>query len=237
VTVYRGQGLSRDRAIAGALAAAVLVLFALLIIKMGYFDRVHTFGERFTAISLRSSSSAASSHQDTNQPVPVKPQTDPLVTPIVLPKLAIPVPKAPPVSFIPMSSADMASADISKMGKAGSGQAASNSGKVYGPGEGPEGQQLYRAEWYREPSRAELAGYLSERNASGGTADIACLTVEHYHVENCQELSESPRGSGLARALRQAAWQFLVRPPRINGKPQLGVWVRIHFEFLRAEAE
>jgi hypothetical protein len=34
-----------------------------------------------------------------------------------------------------------------------------------------------------------------------------------------------------AKALPLAAWQFLVTRPRIDNKPQLGVWVRIHFDF------
>jgi hypothetical protein len=55
--------------------------------------------------------------------------------------------------------------------------------------------------------------------------------IENYRVENCQVLGETPRGTSLAQALRRAAWQFLVRPPRINNKPQLGVWVRIRFDF------
>jgi protein TonB len=63
---------------------------------------------------------------------------------------------------------------------------------------------------------------------------IACKTIEHYHVENCQELDESPPGSGLARALRQAAWQFLVRPVRVDGHVMIGSWVRIKFTFTKA---
>jgi hypothetical protein len=65
----------------------------------------------------------------------------------------------------------------------------------------------------------------------GASADIACKMAEHNRVENCQIIGENPRGTGLAQALRKAAWQFLVKPPRIDNKPQLGVWVRIHFDF------
>ena len=50
-------------------------------------------------------------------------------------------------------------------------------------------------------------------------------------VEICQIIGESPRGIGLAQALRKAAWQILVKPPRIDNKLQLGVRVRIHFDF------
>ena len=98
-------------------------------------------------------------------------------------------------------------------------------------GEGPGGVTLYKAEWVREPSDAELRTYLPRDVGPGSWALIACQTIAHNQVENCAQLGESPRGSGLSKAMRLAAWQFKVRPPRIDGKPMVGAWVRIRIDF------
>lgn len=95
---------------------------------------------------------------------------------------------------------------------------------------GPAGQPLYDAAWYREPTDAELAYYLKGARPGPGFGMVACQTIARYHVDNCEELGETP-GSGLARAVREAAWQFLVLPPRIGGHVMVGTWVRIRIDY------
>jgi protein TonB len=118
-------------------------------------------------------------------------------------------------------------------------------GRVYGPpdtggssssrdtqrvGTAPNGEPLYAAAWYREPSNGELRGYLS--TASGpGWGLIACRTAPDYRVEDCVGLDEYPTGSQINRAILAAAWQFRVRPPRLGGQSMVGAWVRIRIDY------
>lgn len=147
-----------------------------------------------------------------------------------------PLPPVPPLAkspLIELSKDDLAASDISKLGTHGEGAAGKSA--AIGPGEGPGGARLYRAEWVVEPTNGELRNYMPAGIGPGSSAEIACKTIENYRVENCRLLSESPMGSGLAQAMRLAAWQFKVRPPRIDGKPLVGAWVRIHFDFGKAD--
>jgi len=159
------------------------------------------------------------------------------------PEITPPVPPVPvPPKLITLSQDDFAATDISKLPTHGSDSGddkpggGNNGGAAYGPGEGPGGQRLYNAEWYREPTDAELNGYMGKIE-NPEWADIACQTIANYHVDNCRSLGESPVGSGIARAMRLAAWQFLVRPPRVGGKPMVGAWVKIHIYFTHRKAE
>lgn len=133
----------------------------------------------------------------------------------------------PTPNMVPMTSEDFAAADIGKLPRASAG--AGGSKGTYGPGDGPGRQTLYPADWYRKPRNGALAEYLPNGAPQGAWAMIACRTIENYHVDNCFGMGESH--VGLARALRKASWEFLVLPPRINGRAQVGAWVRIRFDF------
>lgn len=235
---YRYHPSFRARATGLALSLATCLLILLMLIKMGAFaPTANKQGPKFVAISVspQSSERAAQTHVAAKslQATPAARKT-PEVKPV-----QPPVPHdtpVPPLRLLKLSSQEFAAADISKMGKpaaSGSSEAGSGQGSAsaYGPGEGPGGAKLYNAQWYREPTDAEMATYMPHHSVAGGWAVIACRTEERYHVNDCHELGESPPGSGLSRALRQAAWQFLVKPPRIDGRAMIGAWVRIRFDF------
>ncbi len=165
-------------------------------------------------------------------------QADPMVRPPI--PVEKPAEQPPsPFPFLTLNREQMAAADIGALPKAaqGIGQGKGDSAAVQGPGEGPGGVQLFEAEWYRRPTHAELSTYMPANAPAEGYGLVACKTVDHYHVENCQALGEAPIGSGFAKAVRLAAWQFLVLPPRVNGKVMVGSWVRIRIDYTRRTVE
>ena len=94
----------------------------------------------------------------------------------------------------------------------------------------PNGEPIYAARWYREPTEDELRGYLS--TASGpGWALITCRTAPQYRVEDCELVDEYPQGAQIGRAVMAAAWQFKVRPPQVGGRVLVGEWVRIRITY------
>ncbi len=239
IYAYRPSLRSRTAALLMALVMSLLIL--VMLIRMGMVVLPPGVpGSRLTAITTSNSTAKVASKSHAEEKA--APASAPVPHPVEALKIQPhPIILPPALKIVPMTSQDFAASDISKLPKAGgasSSGASQGGGAVYGPGEGPSGAQLYKAEWYREPSRAEMVTYMPARGAPNGAwATIACRTIEHYHVEDCRELGESPPGSGLSRALRQAAWQFLVRPPRLDGKPLMGVWVSIRFDFLRSAAK
>lgn len=164
-------------------------------------------------------------HQRSEQKKPL-PKPPPIVLPSK-PTIALPPPQTATTQapWLEMSKEDMASGDISKIPAAGSG----GGGDSEVVGKGPNGEALYAAKWAREPTDAELAGYIP-RSAPEGFGLVACKTIADDRVEDCVELDQTP-GSRLASAVRQAAWQFRVRPPRKGGRALIGSWVRIRIDY------
>ena len=150
----------------------------------------------------------------------------------------VPPPENPVVPAKPVIFGELAynAVDISKMPSAappgiadvGTGE---DGDTAQGVGTGPGGVTLYKAEWQREPTQAELSFYLPKNQSNDSWGVIACRTAARNLVEDCVPMADYPGGSGIARGLVNAAWQFRVRPPRINGKPEIGSWVRIRIDF------
>lgn len=169
------------------------------------------------------------------QAAPVTPPAPPETPP---PPPPTPLPAEPSIwsQVVPLTRQEMAAADLSRLpsrvaGAGESGAEGRQSGDTAEAGRAPNGQTLYAAQWYREPTRAELSTYIPAHAPRTGWGVIACETVADYRVDNCVELAQSPPGSGLSRAVREAAWQFRVRPPRVGGKSLVGAWVRIRIEY------
>jgi protein TonB len=230
----------RRRTISFVLALIVEALLILVLVLFGphFVPGSKPEPRRATSFSLApSEKEAATAPEHRTKAHAAAKQASGKITPIPpLPPVITP-PKVPtPPNALPgVLPIQLGASDISKLKSSASNDDGAETGTdsklAYGPGEGPGGQPLYNAEWYREPSDAELNGYLPRGAPPNSWALIACQTVAKYHVENCRSLGESPVGSGLARAMREAAWQFLVRPPRRGGKVLVGAWVKIRIDF------
>lgn len=176
---------------------------------------------------------SAASTSTIDQPLPDQPAMPDLeLVPLVLPRTqTLPVP--PPVprpAPSPSPTIGVRIREGSSIGPADSGSSRGQDSAVVGTA--PDGSPLYAARWYREPRDSELAGYLSTASSTGWGL-IACKTAPGWRVVDCEVVDEYPQGSGIARATQAAAWQFLVRPPRVGGQYQVGSWVRIRIDYTR----
>jgi protein TonB len=171
-------------------------------------------------------SAAAKPHQVTT-PAPARQPHRP-------PQIKSPIPSPHPLPWVEMSHDELAAADIRNLPKSGAGSGSDGDSEEVG--HGPHGEVLYAAEWARHPTNAELGGYLPA-NAPEGSGLVACKTIPDNRVDDCVELGNDPPGSHLARAVRLAAWQFRVRPPRKNGRPMIGEWVQIRIDYIHTRSE
>jgi periplasmic protein TonB len=223
-----------------ALLIEVLLLLAFLTINFRERPRPEFEGGRLTTFDVSAESEQDRSMQRQPQEQEQVKTRPPRVAPPV-PRPAVELPERP-LDMLIVSKEVYEASDISRLGSNAPGyvKSARSGGSGRDPGDServgtaPDGQPLYAAEWYREPTNQELSAYLPKSlPEGGGWGLIACRTAERYRVTDCVELGNSPPGSHLAGAVRQAAWQFLVRPPRVGGRPMIGEWVRIRIDYSR----
>jgi protein TonB len=217
-------------------ALAVNLLLLLVLLGIGAIPMQPPKGGQ-TPLVVNLSSESASEHQAEASKQRIKTPRKPKVSevkPVPKPKIALPTKPtiAPPREspWVEMSHDQMAAADIRKLPKAARG----SGGDSEVVGRAPNGDVLYAAEWARRPTDAELGGYRPP-SAPDGYGLIACRTAPENRVEDCIELDQYPHGSHLASAVRQAAWQFRVRPPRKNGRPLIGSWVEIRIDYISVD--
>lgn len=235
------------RALAISLAILIAALLLLMLLTFGSVGRPESKAERVTIVSLEAREIAEEAPEpsaakadpsekqpepkppsaETPPPVPAEPQTPPAAPPPPAPPIPAPVERPPaPAIARPV----MRPPGGGVYGPPDTKSASSSFRDSERVGTAPNGEPLYAATWYREPSDDELRGFLS--TASGpGWGLIACRTAPDYRVEDCVGLDEYPTGSQISRAVLAAAWQFKVRPPRLGGKLLVGAWVRIRIDY------
>lgn len=235
---YDARASRGGRAASWALALGIAAAIILALLGMSGYQR-HEPGDgrrlsTFNVTPLGSSETSKRSVQRTRAAAPTaaapepRPVTEPREAPIVPP---------PPVTLhlpgvIMLSQADYAASNIGKIKNEPkpvqpkrAQQLVQNDGDdAPVAGRSTTGEAIYKAEWYREPKTAEMASYIDLNIVGFGT--IVCRTVERFHVEDCNEVDETPH-SHLARGMRQAAWQFLVIPPKKDGKYLIGSLIYI----------
>lgn len=229
------------RAIAIGLSVLIPALLLLMLLTFGVEKPPAVEQEWVSVVSIAAPEAAEEaaeasprvSERAETKPLPEPPTPNETVPPKAAEPLAAPTPPAPPQPVPPPPT-------VPRIGVRPPG------GQVYGPpntgassssyrdtervGTAPNGEPLYAAAWYREPSDGELRGYLSTADGPGWGL-IACRTAPDFRVEDCVGLDEYPTGSQIMRAVLAAAWQFRVRPPRLGGKPMVGAWVRIRIDY------
>ena len=238
---YRTRQDTGSRVVSVLLAIGIAIAIILALLTMGGVVR-GDFGDGRRLVSFDVRNEGAKQQKSDTQKAQ-RQQAAAERSAITPPRIVTPRPvPAPPLPEQPLhlpgvmilNHVDYAASDIGTIkgtaGPAANGRGDSGRGDdTQTVGLGPGGEPLYAAEWYRRPRPAETQPYMPRGKTGWGM--VACRTAPRFHVEDCRELGETP-GSGIGRALRQAAWQFLVRPPRKGGTELIGAWVRIRFDII-----
>lgn len=222
---------ARRRVVTLAVVAGLHLLLILLLLLLA--PQLPKGGERaaMEAFNIRAPAATPAAPKPTPQRQRSKAPTQPRTSPVPRPIVTVPSDSNWTIGDPALAGFDLRKAPRAPADEATGEQVAQASDESPVVGTAPDGSKLYRAEWQREPTEQELAFYVKDKAQRGAWGVIACKTAARYTVEDCREIDEWPRGSGLSRAIVAAAWQFRVKPPRLNGEPMIGSWVSIRISF------
>lgn len=224
----------RRRASGLGMAIALNLLVLLILLGLGTHVRIVPVtkgGIKIFSVSDDNADDPSPKRNASRPRASVPPKTHP---PLVKPTITLPAP--PPSDRPPQPNQPWVELNPSELATVDETLAAPSRGGRHGldseiVGTGPNGESLYAAEWLREPTNQELDYYLPPSRPDG-SGMIICKTVPDNRVDDCIALESVPASSRLAGAVLKAAWQFKIRPPRKNGKPMIGTWVRIRIDYV-----
>lgn len=233
----RYQASTRSRYGAAVLSALVCVGLLLVLLAMA---AIHDLGRGnstiLTALKLTQppveDKKVVQPHKAARAPDPAQ-NTAPAASMKIPPHVEVNNPNKVewPEGFIHTNHLDMANGDIAKIHSGvAPGNAQASGGGGHSMGDGPDDRGYYKADWYRKPHMSELDPFWPAEKRKTGWGMIVCRTAPNHRVEDCRELEESEHGLGLARAMRQAAGNLLVRAPKHGNEDMIGVWVTIRFD-------
>lgn len=165
------------------------------------------------------------SHREGGSPKLLKPSPEPALVPdTAAPAVISPVIDLPK-TVLALDGPAGAASGTSNAGGAGSGTGGTGTGT--GSQSGSGGVKIYRAEWQKLNTAEELHRYVPRGAPAQGVGEIVCRTAKNFGVTDCRILAEAPKGSGYGKAVLSISHLFRVKPPLVDGKPQIGAWVFI----------
>lgn len=244
-SAYRARSSAGSRVVSATLSIAIAALILLALLRLsgilppsevGNGRPLATFDVRSNGVSAQRPTREKTRQQQTRKAAAqeraparraVVPQPPAPTPPLVLPGVMV------------LSQADYAASDLGRIKgtaptRSSDTDETSQTADAAPIGRGPGNAAVYAGDWVRRPTAAEMNPYLSKR-ARTGIGVVVCRTAPRNRVDDCREVGETPPGTGLAGTARQAAFQFLIRPPSIGGKPVIGAWVQITYDFTLIE--
>lgn len=199
-----GHLRERGAGIALTLLVELLLLAMLLSLGLGQQQKEPVFSSLTTMDMGAEEEEAVAEDPGEEQPAPAQPASPDAPQPVVeqpLPSALPPVPR-PVMTPQPVTPEPVPPTPPSASPTPNRPRAVIRSDRTYGPsggparegdsqvvGTAPDGQPLYAARWYTEPTEQEMRGYLSVVEAPAW-ALIACKTAPRWEVRDCVGLEQ-----------------------------------------------